>query len=134
MKYKWTQRNIDLGILKREIESFLENRHFKVSTVSSANPNEYGLLGVLRTPDSDIRRVVVTVNKASDGFEVELMAGEQAKTMWKLSSLISFFGGGALLRKEFERAEFYQKLEEEFWTHVEKKIEEIGSRRQGATF
>ena len=130
MKYRWIRQNIDLDVLRKEIESFLEDRGFKIRPASSANPDEYGLLGILRTPNSDLRRVLVTVNKTSDGFEIELMAGEQAKSMLKLSSLISFFGGGALLRKEFDRAEFYEKLEEEFWKHVEKKIGEIVDRSE----
>jgi hypothetical protein len=125
MKYKWTRKNIDLDGLRKEIESFLEERGFKTKPAGSTDPSKYGILGVLRTPNSDVRRVVVTVDKTSDGFEVELMAGEGAKSMLKLSSLISFFGGGALLRKEFERAEFYRKFEEEFWEYVEKKVEEI---------
>jgi hypothetical protein len=126
MKYKWIRQNIDLDSLRKGIESFLEERGFKIRPASSTDPSKWGIFGVLRTPNSEIRRVVVTIDKTSDGFEVELMAGEGAKSTLKLSSLISFFGGGALLLKEFERAEFYQKLEGDFWKYVEKKIEETG--------
>jgi hypothetical protein len=134
MKYRWMRQNINLGILTGEIESFLEDRGFKIKPADSDNPDEYRLLGLLRTPKQELRRVLVTVSKTSDGLEIELMAGEQAKSLVKLSSLISFFGGGALLRKEFERAEFYRTLEEEFWRRIEKKIDEISLHGQGATF
>jgi hypothetical protein len=134
LKYKWSRNDIDLDLLRKDIEDFLKDRGFKIRKVGSADPSASEVFGVLRTPESDFRSATVIINKASDGFEVELKAGEQSRSILKLGSLITFLGGGSLLLKGYRSAEFYQKLEEEFWRYVEKKVEGLGSSRVNATF
>jgi hypothetical protein len=133
MIYRWSRKNIDLSRLQKDIRRFLEGRGFKIKNSDSTNHHEYELFGVLRTVESDFRSVRITIDKTSDGFEVELKAGEQAKAILKLSSFISFLGGGSLLLKGYKSTEFYQELEDEFWRYVEKKVEEQRLREAGAT-
>jgi hypothetical protein len=134
LKYKWFRNDVDLDLLKKDIDGFLENKGFKIRQLDSDDPNARELFGILRTPESDLRSATVIITKASDGFEVELKAGEQSRSILKLSSVLTFFGGGSLLLKGYKSAEFYQKLEEEFWTYVEKKVEGTDSSGVAATF
>ena len=105
------------------IELFLQSRKFKTKREDSENSCE--ILGILRTPENETRRVIATVSGTPNNLTVDLEVGDQTQSMLKFSSLISFFGGGSLLLKKQKSAEFYEKFEEEFWNHIESEVEKV---------
>jgi hypothetical protein len=123
LKYKWIKKNIDLNKLTDSIEHFLDHKKFK--TLREDSDDSRQVLGSYRTTDRRLMKAVVKVSGSPDNFIVELKAGEQIHPILKLSSLISFLGGGRLLLKGYQSAEFYREIEEEFWKYVESRVLEL---------
>jgi hypothetical protein len=42
--------------------------------------------------------------------------------------MISFMGGGFLVKRELEASEFYQKLEDDFWKDIEEVLSEFPAK------
>lgn len=123
MKYMWIDKNVNLNALVDAIKQFFESNKFK--TLIERCDDKRRILGSYRRPDGEFVSVEVIIAGTPNGFAVELKAGEQMKTLLKLSSLISFFGGGPMLLKYHRTTEFYQQLEEKFWRYVEERIAEL---------
>lgn len=123
MKYKWLGKNASLDRLTEVIGSFLEERRFKVIRQSCSDSHH--LVGVLRLPSGELRKVRVTVSGDPHDFLVELQAGEETRSILKFSSLFSYFGGGALMLKGHKSGEFYQEFEEDFWNYVERVVSQL---------
>jgi len=120
LKYQWIDKKIDRDSLVTAIESFLHARDFQMRREDSVDSCK--ILGIFRTSEDEIRRVVVTVSGTPNSLAVELITGDQTHSILKFGSLISFFGGGSLLLKKQRSADFYQKFEDEFWHHLESKV------------
>lgn len=120
MKYKWIDKNVDLNNLTESIEHFLKDKRFTTLRENSGHSRQ--ILGIYRNTDRRLMKVVVKVSGTPDSCVVELKAGEKVRSILKLSSLVSFFGGGQFLLKGYESAEFYRKIEEEFWRYVENRL------------
>jgi len=123
LKYKWIKKNVNLNNLTDSIEHFLNNEKFNTLRENFDSSNR--ILGSHRRPDGRFRSLIVVVSGTPDNFTVELKDGQQMQSILKLSSLISFFGGGPLLLRYHQSAEFYQRIKLKFWKYVEKKVAEL---------
>lgn len=123
MKHKWIGKNVNLKSLAETIAYFLETKKFEILR---ENPEgSYQIFGIFRSPENEIRSVQVCISGTPNDFTIQLTAGEQARSILKFGSLISLFGGGLLLLKGHQSAEFYEKFEEEFWSYVEGKVSQL---------
>lgn len=120
LDYKWIGKNVNLNLLVDTIEGFLQSRKFKIRREDSKG--SYQLLATFRSPEGEVRSIEVKVSGTPNDFTVQLRPAEQTHIVWKLSPLVSFFGGGALLSKKLKSTEFYQRFEEDFWRHLEIKV------------
>jgi hypothetical protein len=124
MKYKWPKK-VDLTILAESLESFLKNSGFKTKRTEIDGSNSYIIIGILQNPSLNTKRVLVLLEKTSEGVTVDLRYGELEQTILKLGSFISYFGGGALFLKAHKEVEFYRKFEEKFWDYVQKEVSKL---------
>ena len=58
----------------------------------------------------------------SNDFIVEIVASERTRGSIRLGLLTSAFGGGYLALKGLKAKEALEKLEKEFWIHIEEKV------------
>jgi len=123
LKYKWLNKNVDLNTLADAVSHFLENNKFK--TLTEKYNDKIRILGSRRKPNRQFISVKVIISGTPNDFTVELKAGEQMRSFLKLSSLVSFFGGGLILLKYHKTVEFYQQLEEKFWKYLEERVAEL---------
>lgn len=123
MKYKWIQKDVDLEKITGGIEDFLKSKKFK--THRNDDKGQHRILGIYRTPEGSFRKVIATVSGTPESFTVELEAGEQTSAILKLGSLISLFGGGGFIVKGHEAADFYRKIEDEFWRFAQTIVSEL---------
>jgi len=124
MKYKWA-KNIDLNLLTESLECFLKNSGFKTKRMMSDRPNSYIIVGILQNPGENAKRVLVLLEKTTEGVTVDLRCGEAEEVILKVGSFISYFGGGALFLRAHKEIEFYRKFEEKFWDYVQKEVSKL---------
>lgn len=123
MKYQWFGKNVDLNLLTESVTSFLKAEKFTVRQHEALELSH--LFGIYRSADGEVKTVVVKISGVPNDFTVELTVGEENQSVLKLSSLFTFFGGGALMLKRLRSAEYYQKFEEEFWVYVERQVSQL---------
>ena len=121
MKYQWIGRNVDLRVLREKIESYFKSRKFFVRILRSNDVFE--LLAIKRV-DHLRRKITVKLLGDPNNFEIEFLAGEEARSVQKLDTSLKFFGGGIFVLKALETMEYYQKIEGEFWRYMEITIAE----------
>lgn len=123
MKYQWFGKSVDLNLLAESVTSFLKAKKFTVRQHDALELSH--LFGTYRSADREVKTVVVKISGVPNDFTVELTVGEENQFMLKLSSLFTFFGGGALMLKRLRSVEYYQKFEEEFWIYVEHQVSQL---------
>lgn len=119
MQFEWLGKNVDLDLLCKHIECFFETKGFKIHT--EKNINEWVVVGV--KVESNFMRRTITVKVKGDplDFVVDFIPLERYKlSIFEL--LANWIGLGALTLRRLKNAEFYQKLEEEFWVYLDEKI------------
>jgi|Deesub1362B_J571_1020462.scaffolds.fasta_scaffold01515_1 hypothetical protein len=119
MKYRWTGKKVDLTLLVHEVKRFFEERNFKVDLSYS---NSSKKINVVIQDKGKFRRVSVEISGIPEDFSVEFCGGERARSILKIGSLLALFGGPILL-ESYRTAEFYQKLENQFWNYLEKVVD-----------
>jgi hypothetical protein len=74
--------------------------------------------------ESSVRRRIVTVKIKGDplDFIVDFIPMENRYKLSILDSFANWIGLGALMLKRLKDAEFYQRLEEEFWAYLEEEM------------
>ena len=122
MKCRWANKNVDPASLADGIVQFLQAKGFKTVLVEANEPRSYNVFGKYRTPDGNFMSVTVVVIKPADDLEVEFKGGEEAQAILRWGSLLSYFGGGALLLRGHKKVEFYHGIEDSFWKFIEESV------------
>jgi hypothetical protein len=121
MKYRWLGKNIELSVIEEAVESFLKEQGFK--TTSFSNGDSKRLQGVFQ--DSNGKKIVfVTITGTPSDFTINFAGNEAAQHLTLFGSITTLFGAGPLQLKYLKDKEFYQKIEEKLWNHLEYFIEE----------
>ena len=119
MKYRWFNRGIFIPEVEKAAESFLKQSGFRISQFEDGEFKR--IVGSLHNSQGH-KKAVITIEGLPDDFTVEFAAGAAADAMSKLAMMTVFFGGGALGLKSFKTREYYEKLEDNFWKHMEEKL------------
>lgn len=119
MKCQWTGKKVDLQSLAKEAEHFFRQRKFNTGLDESTDLKV--LRAVLREEDQ-VKTVILKISGSPDDFVVDFSAGEHSRSLLKFGSLLSLFGGGALLLKSHKEVEFYQELEQELWNYLDEVV------------
>jgi len=128
---RWIGKGANLDLLTENIESFFNSKGFK--TRKDALPRGYKISIVpqhVRIVKTDIK---VTILGRPHDFMVELSVDEPSRfsTMLGLSTIL--FGGGIFVLRGLKLQEALERLEKEFWVHLEEAIVYVtGSHNEGS--
>jgi hypothetical protein len=129
MQYRWTNKKIDLSLLSKHVEAFLQSRDFK--SRMDKTENGYVIVGTFEEADGSSRSVKIRIDGASDNFSIEFVAGEDKRVLSTLSPIASFLGVGIFLRQKLDQINFYDKIEEEFWKFINESIASLVGSASG---
>jgi len=132
MQKRWAGRNVNLDLLCRRIETYLENERFHVAEMEVADGRR--IVGVSRQIEDLPVKIVVKVLGPSDDFSVEFLREEDkaARLRTVFGSLLTLFGGGFLLLQDLKRKEVLDRLEKferDFFVFVEEMVEKLSRSR-----
>jgi len=119
----WVGRHVDLKLLSREIERFFRKKRFKTIitkiekgySVRTSPPSHATIYGV----------VDVKVEGKPSNFTVTFLASKHTRSAIRLGFITTFIGGGNLLLRGLKSQEALDRLEKEFWIHLEEVIGRI---------
>lgn len=120
MQKQWIGKNVNLKLLSECVESFFKNKGFK--TKKDASDGKYTILWTSQRVRSMRGAMMASVFGNSNDFIVEIVASERTRGSIRLGLLTSAFGGGYLALKGLKAKEALEKLEKEFWIHIEEKV------------
>lgn len=119
MKYRWLNKNIDISSIEDAAKAFLELKGFKTFVAEDRHLKK--IVGVARNEEGP-KKVIVSIEGSSIDFAVDFLASETSQLMSRFSPVLNFLGGGALTLRGLKQKEFYEKIENEFWTYLEEFI------------
>lgn len=120
MEDEWTGKNVDLSLLTEQIVQFFQQKQF----VTSSEKSEEEHLVVSRPQSSHgiVELVKVHVTGRPEHFKVKFDSGSRSNAFVRYGSLTSFLGGGIIAVKGLKSQEALEKLEKEFWVHVDRTV------------
>lgn len=123
---RWTAKNVDIEVLCKNIQVFLEERGFEVKVErSQAKCSFFLILGSGRYPAKGVvpRRLTVCLEGNPNDFKIEFR-GVDFMRPTLLDSLTLFIGNWFRLR-EMKLEDAIVKLENPFWQYVDKTIAQL---------
>jgi hypothetical protein len=125
MQRVWTNRNVDLALLKQKVQEFFQDNDF--DTVTSEYENVYHLAASGSSNYTINGQIEVTIRGTPQDILVELehqSKGKQKKYSMPMTLTI-FMGAGILLRDEFKSDEAFLKLKKDFWTFLDRTVNSL---------
>ncbi|MDH5376310.1 MAG: hypothetical protein OEW95_10955 [Candidatus Bathyarchaeota archaeon] len=127
---RWTAKDANLGLLTENIESFFKSKGFE--TRKNALRKGYRISTVPKHVRDVKAGIKVTILGGPHDFMVELSVGETSRFSTLLGLSTIPFGGGTLVLRGLKLQEALERLEKEFWVHVEEAIPCVtGSHSEG---
>ena len=127
MRKQWTEKNVNLALLSRCAGDFFRDRGFRIKIDESAG--EYRiLLGFQRAPKRH-ENVDIRILGDPNDFVIEFSADRRARSAILFGYMTTMIGGGSLLVRGLKSLERLEKLEKEFWMHIEHCVEHMTHMR-----
>lgn len=123
MRKQWVEKNVDLALLTRCAEDFFKGKGLKTKIDKSAG--EYKILLASKRAPNTRENVDIRIWGDSNDFAIEFSADKRARSAILFGYTTSMIGGGNLLLRGLRSLEALEKLEKEFWGHVEHCIERL---------
>jgi len=120
MQERWVGKNVVLGLLSERVEIFFRDKGFRVTKVWSAP--EYTISAKPQQGVGIIGRVTVRILGDPNDFFIEFSTSGHSRSAVKLGFITTIFGGGSLVLRGLKSQEALEKLEKDFWVHVEEAI------------
>jgi hypothetical protein len=125
MQCQWINKNVDLNLLSKRVQKFLENKNFR--TEINEMKNGFVVIGVLRETDGSTNSVRIEIHGSQNKFLVKFKAGEDKRVLSTLSPIASFIGLGFYVQRKMKQMNFYDKIEEDFWTFMDETVASLES-------
>jgi hypothetical protein len=127
LKDQWVGNNIDLSKLSQGIEHFFKEIDFVVRMEQTPKGYKFDVastgLGI-----TQLRFTVRILGQPSD-FTIEFIpryrTGGRFSPGMVIGQIMSMFGGGVLLLRDVKLQESLDKLEQQFWEHMDKQVAEL---------
>ena len=124
MQRRFAGKNVSLNLLGQSIEDFFKSKGFVTKRTESKQ--EYTIVWTSMLAPSNLKDLTkARVLGDSNDFTVEIIASELTLRAVRLGLLTKSIGGGYFALKNLRLKETLEKLENEFWTFVEKKIADL---------
>ena len=118
----WIKKNVNLQLLCLSIRDFLEEKGFSVRLDESLGKT--ALLASVKT----ISALRVLVSGVPEDFVVSFESeGKRDRLVRIFLPFLTMMGLGFFVRKELRLQEFHKDLEREFWSFMERKINELAN-------
>ena len=117
---RWTAKDADFDLLTKKIESFFKSKGFETKRYEV--PNGTKISAVPKNVRDVKSGIKVTVLGVPQDFVVELSVDETSRFSTMLGLSTTLFGGGTLVLRGLKSQEALERLEREFWVHLEKTI------------
>jgi len=126
MERAWSKRNVDLRLLKDNINEFLENNDFDV-TINETGGG-YQLLASGSTTYVMKGEVSIVIRGKPDEFTVnlELQRKRRERFLSLPMTLTAFFGFGYFLLEDFKSDETWLKFKKDFKEHADRIVTQLG--------
>lgn len=121
MRRQWVGKNVNLELLSRCAGDFFKDKGFKIGIDESAG--EYKILLGFQPALNRNRNVDISIIGEPNDFIIEFSADRRARSAILFGYVTTMIGGGNLLVRGLKSLEELEKLEKEFWTHIEHCIE-----------
>jgi len=120
MQERWVGKNVDLPLLSERVENFFRDKGFRVTKDGSAP--KYTISAKPQQGVGIIGQVTVKILGDPNDFLIEFSTSGHSRSAVKLGFITSIFGGGSLVLRGLKSQEALEKLEKDFWVHVEETI------------
>jgi len=121
---RWVKRNVDLELLSEFLADFLAKRGFKARVKKQVMG--FRVLALPSFPHGILEEVTLVIEGDRNDFAVKFVSGKLSHSFVKYGFLTTIFGGGSFLLRGLKSEEMLEKLETEFWAHLEKMIDYLG--------
>jgi hypothetical protein len=118
----WSNTNVDLNLLVKEIIKFFEENYFEV-TVNKTESDWQVLAG--RSPNYEINgQVAVTIEGKPNEFSIrtELHGKKESKTSSLPTLLTTLLGGGYFILQRCRSDEAWIELKKDLWEHMNRSV------------
>ena len=120
MEYRWL-RKANTELLLSSISTFLTDHGFIFS--NDVNGEQLIIKAIRRISKDETRRIEITIEQSDQYLSVIFKPAEKVERSLRYNPLLNLFGGAFLL-KRLRATEFYERLESEFSTQIEKYVDE----------
>ena len=117
MQERWVGKNVNLPLLSEHVENFFRDKGFRVTKDGSAP--EYRISAKPQYGAGIIGHVTVRILGDPNDFSIEFSTSAHSRSTVKLGFITTIFGGGSLVLRGLKSQEKLEKLEKDFWVHVE---------------
>jgi hypothetical protein len=124
MQTRWLKENVNLNQLSDFAKQFFEEIGFEITTQEESK-NTIKLSAKTRTIAP--AEVMVEIRGKPEDFTIVFKPKSGARNIRFLGPILSSLGLGVVTKYELNVSEFYEKLENEFWT-LEEKISNASNR------
>jgi hypothetical protein len=135
LQHRWTEKNIDLGLLYKSVGAFFTERGLKAKTEkSSGKYNVFLFLEGGRSPAGGLatKRLAVSIARSQNGFAVEFRAVDYTRSIL-FRNLAQLFIGGLWFRRDRELEDVLLRLENEFWSYMDETIARLSESSKQET-
>jgi hypothetical protein len=120
MQERWVRKDVDLSLLRERVVDFFKDKGFR--TTKDCSASEYTISAKPRQSVGIIGCVTVRILGDPNDFLIEFSTSEHSRSAVKLGFMTTIFGGGSLILRGLKSQEELEKLEKDFWAHVEEAI------------
>lgn len=127
MKDQWRGSNVDLTKLTESIKQYFTESQFE--TTEEKIQNGYKIEAATEKILNVQLKILVNIYGEPNDFTIEFMTDQQRKGFLSSSMVFSYImtiiGGGVFFRSEMKLRESLDRLEKQFWEHVDKQVAEL---------
>jgi len=116
MRRNWTNRNVDLKILKEKIIEFLKENHFDVEINENGNQC---LIKAKSSPNYQIEgQIAIMLQGEPEEFSIDLELQRKKQRIFS-PLLLAFLGGGYWLSQHLKSDEEWLEFRRRFWKQMD---------------